>query len=69
MLFVFVGPEMSQEERAEEGEQALEFERLREQGVSLREIGVSRAKGLDLDSGKRADSSAEKPSVELKEEA
>lgn len=60
---------MTQEERAEEAEQALEFERLRAQGVSLREIGISRAKGEKLGNDEQAASGPAKDSVELKEEA
>ncbi|KAK5017950.1 hypothetical protein LTR16_002152 [Cryomyces antarcticus] len=48
LLFLFLGPEMSQEEREVEAEAAMQFERLRAQGVSLAEIGASRAKGQDL---------------------
>ncbi|CAG8097883.1 unnamed protein product [Penicillium salamii] len=39
LFFLFWGPEMSQEEQDEEAEAALHLERLREQGVSLAEIG------------------------------
>lgn len=48
LVFLFLGPEMSQEERDEEAHAAKQFEELRRQGVSLAEIGVSRAKGQDL---------------------
>ncbi|KAK5016112.1 hypothetical protein LTR60_002561, partial [Cryomyces antarcticus] len=48
LLFLFLGPEMSQQEREVEAEAAMQFERLRAQGVSLAEIGASRAKGQDL---------------------
>lgn len=44
LLFVFAGPEMSQEGRDEEAELTLEFERMRAQGVSLADIGRSRTK-------------------------
>ncbi len=44
MVFVFVGPEMSQEERQEEAEATYEYERMRAQGVSLQEIGAGRVK-------------------------
>lgn len=39
LFFLFWGPEMSQEERDEQAEAALSFERLRAEGVSLAEIG------------------------------
>lgn len=68
-VFVLVGPEMTQDERAEEAEQAMEFERLRAQGVSLREIGISRAKGEKLGSDEQVGDGRAKESVELKEEA
>lgn len=42
-FFLLVGPEMSAEERAEEGEAAKHLENLRLQGVSLAEIGEQRA--------------------------
>ena len=43
-FFVFIGPEMSQEERNAEAAISEEFEELRAQGVHLADIGVSRAK-------------------------
>ena len=46
-IFILAGPEMTQDEREEEAEQARKYERMRKQGMSLREIGVSRAKGID----------------------
>lgn len=64
---MLVGPEMTQEERAEEAEQALEFERLRAQGVSLREIGISRAKGVTLAEENTHDGAA-KEVTEIKEQ-
>jgi SHS family lactate transporter-like MFS transporter len=42
---LFIGPEMSQEEREEEAEAALEFERLRNGGMSLAEVGARRGNG------------------------
>ena len=48
LVFVFLGPEMSQEERNEENALAQEYERMRGEGVSLREIGISRAKGVEM---------------------
>ncbi|TKA25313.1 hypothetical protein B0A50_06217 [Salinomyces thailandicus] len=44
LLFVFLGPEMTQEERHEEAAATREFEELRAQGVSLQEIGMQRAR-------------------------
>ncbi|KAK5134195.1 hypothetical protein LTR08_006855 [Meristemomyces frigidus] len=44
LLVVFLGPEMTQEERDEEAVTAQEFEEMRARGVSLAEIGVSRAR-------------------------
>jgi len=70
LFFLFVGPEMSQEERNEEAEQAREYERMREQGISLREIGIARAKGVNaiMESG-MSEPQEEKAAVELKENA
>lgn len=50
LLFVFLGPEMSQEERNEENALAQEYERMRAEGVSLKEIGAGRAKGMEIGS-------------------
>lgn len=44
LIFLFLGPEMSQEERAEYGAAADDIEKLRKEGVSLAEIGANRAK-------------------------
>lgn len=44
LFFLFWGPEMSQEERDEEAEAALQLESLRKQGVSLAEIGQHQIK-------------------------
>lgn len=44
MLFVFLGPEMTERERMEYAESADELEMMRKQGVSLREIGEQRAR-------------------------
>jgi MFS transporter, SHS family, lactate transporter len=49
LLFVFVGPEMSQAERDEEAATVLEYESLRAQGVSLAEIGAGRVKVEKVD--------------------
>ncbi|KAI0973084.1 carboxylic acid transporter, partial [Xylaria arbuscula] len=43
-IFLFLGPEMSQEERAEYGAEADQIEKMRKEGVSLAEIGAKRAK-------------------------
>ncbi|GAW20830.1 hypothetical protein ANO14919_103410 [Xylariales sp. No.14919] len=42
-IFLFFGPEMSQEEREEHGAEVDQIERLRKEGVSLAEIGAERA--------------------------
>ncbi|KAK0357105.1 hypothetical protein LTR02_001031 [Friedmanniomyces endolithicus] len=47
LLFVFLGPEMTQDERNEEAALVLQFEELRAQGVSLLDIGAGRAKNID----------------------
>ena len=44
LFFLFWGPEMSEDERAEYGASADDLEILRKQGVSLAEIGAQRAK-------------------------
>ncbi|KAI3328083.1 carboxylic acid transporter [Xylariaceae sp. AK1471] len=44
LIFLFFGPEMSQEERAEYGAAADHIEKMRKQGVSLAEIGAQSAK-------------------------
>ncbi|KAG6357518.1 hypothetical protein INS49_013395 [Diaporthe citri] len=49
LLFLFLGPEMSEEERAEFAASANEFERLRKSGVSLADIGAERAKAAMLE--------------------
>lgn len=49
MVFVFLGPEMTQSERNEEAAAAFEYERLRAQGVSLAEIGAGRIKIQKID--------------------
>ncbi|KAI7236278.1 sugar transporter family protein [Hortaea werneckii] len=70
LFFLFVGPEMTQEERNEEAEQAKEYEKMREQGISLREIGIARAKGVNatIEPG-MSEPQEEKAAVELKENA
>ncbi|KAK4542483.1 hypothetical protein LTR36_006735 [Oleoguttula mirabilis] len=59
LLFVFLGPEMTQEERNEEAIVAQEFEEMRARGVSLTEIGTGRA---------RVDEKVEKMEVQEKVE-
>jgi SHS family lactate transporter-like MFS transporter len=49
LLFLILGPEMTQEERAEMAAEAKEFEDLRRQGVSLRQIGEDRAKAATVE--------------------
>ncbi|KAI1426300.1 carboxylic acid transporter [Xylaria sp. FL1777] len=44
LIFLFFGPEMSQEERAEYGAEADHIEKMRKDGVSLDEIGANKAK-------------------------
>ena len=44
IFFLFLGPEMSESERAEYAASADDLESLRKQGVSLKEIGEGRAK-------------------------
>lgn len=52
VLFIFLGPEMTESERMEYAETADELEVMRKQGISLREIGEQRArageKGLEV---------------------
>jgi MFS transporter, SHS family, lactate transporter len=43
-FFLFFGPEMSQEERQEHEDSAAYLEEMRKQGVSLKEIGIQRAR-------------------------
>lgn len=69
LVLLLVGPEMTQEERAEEAEQAQEYERLREQGASLKDIGIARAKGVDVGADAATGENNEKDEVERKERA
>lgn len=41
VIMLFIGPEMSQEERDEEAEAGLQVERLRKAGMSLSEVGAA----------------------------
>lgn len=45
-IVTFLGPEMTQEERAEQSASANYLEKLRKDGVSLTEIGILRAKAV-----------------------
>ena len=44
LFFLFLGPEMTHEERSEMAEEAKEFEELRRVGTDLQEIGERRAR-------------------------
>ncbi|KAI0806569.1 carboxylic acid transporter [Xylaria sp. FL0064] len=44
LIFLFLGPEMTQEERADYGAEADHIEKMRKEGVSLADIGANRAK-------------------------
>lgn len=57
-FFLFWGPEMSQEERDEEAEAALQFERLRREGVSLAQIGEMGAKDKVEEGGETVEDKA-----------
>lgn len=49
LVFLFIGPEMTEQERAEFAAQTDEYERLRKAGVSLAEIGAEKAKRAALE--------------------
>ena len=49
LLFLFLGPEMSEGERAEYASQADELERLRKSGRSLKDIGIERVKTKQME--------------------
>lgn len=55
IILLFIGPEMSEGERAEYAASADDLESLRKQGVSLKEIGAQRArlahKGAEAEAG------------------
>ncbi|OQV05395.1 hypothetical protein CLAIMM_10146 isoform 1 [Cladophialophora immunda] len=55
ILFLFLGPEMSEAERAEYAYQANELERLRQEGRSLKDIGVERVKSRQAEKGTNAE--------------
>ncbi|KAF2721235.1 carboxylic acid transporter [Polychaeton citri CBS 116435] len=69
LVFLFVGPEMTQDERNEENALAAEYEQMRGRGVSLAEIGASRAKGIDVAKGRMNESVEEKGPSRYLEEA
>ena len=52
LVFLFLGPEMSEEERAEYAHHANELERQRKAGASLKDIGVERVKSRQLENEK-----------------
>lgn len=41
VIMLFIGPEMSQDERNEEAEAAIQIEKLRKSGMSLSEVGAA----------------------------
>jgi SHS family lactate transporter-like MFS transporter len=49
LVFIFLGPEMTQSERDEEAAASFEYERLRAEGVSLAEIGAGKVKIQKVD--------------------
>lgn len=55
LVFLLLGPEMSQEERAEYGAAADRIEKLRKQGVSLADIGAQTAAKLSDENEKPTD--------------
>ncbi|KAI1753205.1 carboxylic acid transporter [Xylaria castorea] len=61
LIFLFLGPEMSQEERAEYGAAADQIEKMRKDGVSLADIGAGRAKLAALGDESPRLNSSEKP--------
>lgn len=61
LLFLFLGPEMSEQERAEFAAETDEYERLRKAGVSLAEIGAEKAKRAGLEGQADAVRLDEKP--------
>ncbi|KAI0449179.1 carboxylic acid transporter [Xylaria acuta] len=61
LIFLFFGPEMTQEERAEYGAAADQIEKMRKDGVSLAEIGAGRAKLATLGNESPELTHSEKP--------
>lgn len=64
LLFLFIGPEMSEQERAEFAAQTDEYERLRKAGVSFAEIGAEQAKRARLD-GQAGDTRVDEKPTEI----
>ena len=62
LVFLLLGPEMSEEERAERAVEAQEFETLRKSGSSLAQIGEARARARF--EGKSLDDEDDKASSE-----
>jgi len=69
IVFLFIGPEMTEQERREYAETTDDLEGLRKQGVSLAEIGRERARrayeaghGTSVE-GKDSGSDIEKPPI------
>ncbi|KAI1269582.1 carboxylic acid transporter [Xylariaceae sp. FL1019] len=60
LLFTFLGPEMSQEEREEYAIAADQIESMRKQGINLNDIGVQRAKLGNVDDNLPKDANSEK---------
>jgi len=54
LILLFLGPEMSEEEREEMANEAIEFERHRREGLDLKEIGALRAKGVVGEDGEKS---------------
>ncbi len=49
VLLLFLGPEISEEEREEMAQEAVQYERYRRDGLDLKDIGAMRAKGMDVE--------------------
>lgn len=56
-FWLFLGPEMTQDERNEEAEDVRHYEWLKKEGVSMTEIGNARARGnfKNIETGERMD--------------
>lgn len=64
LIFLFFGPEMSEEERAEYSAEADAVERMRKEGVSLADIGAQRAKSAADDALEKMKSNEKPGNVE-----